>query len=215
MLCKQAHRIPDFIRRKISDQEKLEIEAHVRTCSSCQRDVQTISNTFATINTNQVWKPAEAYWTNFNVHVNKRILQKRTPWYQSEWSLKLVIPAVAATFLVVLLTSIDFIPGLQSSGEAPSSGIAPILSTSSDTELKELISLSENQSFSETLSNTQVSDPEAVDEAVRDEETKLFSDASLNDIISMDEIFSTKDLSIESLSQDETDEILQRLTTLL
>ncbi|HMD13937.1 MAG TPA: zf-HC2 domain-containing protein, partial [Bacteroidota bacterium] len=106
MNCKKLrYSIPDFVRDKISAEEKLLVDNHLVICSSCREEVEAFRALFAEMGHDVAWKPSENYLATILPRVHDR-LDKKHAASLPVWITRLAVPLASAAVIVVFLTTI-------------------------------------------------------------------------------------------------------------
>ncbi len=212
MRCNELkYNLPDFVKGDISEQRKLEIESHVKSCPRCASEIAVFTKTFLQIQSSKIDEPSQTYWSNFIVGVNNKIYSQRSRWYQSKWIVKVAMPAIAGIILCfVFIKYVHFTPTYTSFDVITKDEIVPILAQSSDKDLQEVITTYENNvhtTFDTTLTKV---DQQLVSKTINEVEYRLFDLNTNIDVYQDVEYLSTNEL-IDELSEKDAIELIARL----
>lgn len=213
MRCEQiVSDLPDYFRGSISDVEKKKIESHLATCHSCRAELELLKETFTKIDATVFRQPSEVYWKYFCAEVNKKIFNRRPTWYTSPWTTRILLPGAAALLIIIIvMTVVKRSPFESTKGVINASEIAPIVSSSSEKELNDLINTYDSQLPTATTSDILNGNDSTVVETVKKMETTMFKDNVSDELTANIDDYSMPYESLESLSDTETDLVIQRL----
>jgi len=100
--------LADFVKNKLSVEEKKDFVRHLANCQDCQRELKEIESLIETLKEEQEVKLSETFWSSFPAQIRDKIEKQK----QREKSIKpawILAPAAAvlALFVVVSLFNVD------------------------------------------------------------------------------------------------------------
>lgn len=111
MNCREVqHRLPDYARKMLPDRETNAVEEHLRTCSSCQRELKELQRVVQTLKSREESPAPAHYWSNLLPRIHARIEERQRRWLPS-WIPRLVYPVAAAALLLVVMMRVGTFDG--------------------------------------------------------------------------------------------------------
>lgn len=101
MICSNIqYQLMDYIRDKISDEEKHVITEHLNACKSCQKELQKLIVVTNEINKVKEWSPSPLYWNSILPRVHDSIHRSHKKGY-TQLIPRFVLPAAAVVVLII------------------------------------------------------------------------------------------------------------------
>ncbi len=212
-ICEELRNdLPDFLRGRMSAEDRNRIEEHLATCASCREEAASLEKTFSHIAEAPSITPPETYWRNFLPRLHERITERQTrrrvtpnvgpvPWIN-----RFLIPSAALVATVLILFQIRIVPV----EESPSSELRQIVAQMNAEELQSATKIATQTLIPEPFSHQDVVfNSEEVARPIVDSLLALRS-AELEKLAETN-LLGLNEIGLESLTEDELKTVLARL----
>jgi hypothetical protein len=110
MKCIKIESLIDYIDNELKPEIKIEVEEHLKSCPSCQKELKNLQNTIAEVTPTLAPSHSEKFWHEYRHQIREKILKEEPKEKPSIFNMKLlwrvITYAMAGTFCLLISLNI-------------------------------------------------------------------------------------------------------------